>query len=174
MDGDSEASAVTKASDSGLQGTGEQGSFPCPGPTLFNTLLTEVSSFIWKCWVLLFVYHSVTHKQENLLGVADFRVYTMSLDEKREIDTFQIKKNKLLRFRRAYKWSRHIWASPGSSVGKESACNARDLVSIPGLGRSPGEGNGNPLQYSCLGSPMNRRAWLQSVGSQNSRTQLGD
>ena len=43
---------------------------------------------------------------------------------------------------------------PCSSVGKESAYNAGDLGSIPGLGRSPGEGNGNPLQYSCLENPM--------------------
>ena len=42
----------------------------------------------------------------------------------------------------------------GGSVGKGSACRARDLASVPGLGRSPGEGNGNPLQYSCLGNPM--------------------
>ena len=42
------------------------------------------------------------------------------------------------------------------SVGKESACNAGDLGSIPGMGKSPGEGNGNPLQYSCLGNPMER------------------
>ena len=42
------------------------------------------------------------------------------------------------------------------SAGKESACNMGDLGSIPGLGRSPGEGNDNPLQYSCLGNPMNR------------------
>ena len=48
---------------------------------------------------------------------------------------------------------------PHSSVGKESACNAGDLSSIPGLGRSPGEGNGNPLQYSCLENPMDRGAW---------------
>ena len=47
---------------------------------------------------------------------------------------------------------------PGSSYGKESACNAGDVGSIPGLGRSPGEGNGNPLQYSCLGNLMNRGA----------------
>ena len=45
-----------------------------------------------------------------------------------------------------------------SSVGKESACNARDPGSIPGLGRSPGEGNGNPLQYSSLENPMDRGA----------------
>ena len=47
---------------------------------------------------------------------------------------------------------------PRSSVGKESACNAGDSVSIPGSGRFPGEGNGNPLQYSCLGNPMDRGA----------------
>ena len=43
---------------------------------------------------------------------------------------------------------------PGGSNGKESACNAGDPDSIPGSGRSPGEGNGNPLQYSCLENPM--------------------
>ena len=56
---------------------------------------------------------------------------------------------------------------PGGSVDKESACNARDLALIPGLGRSLGEGNGSPLQYSCLKNPMDRKAGgLQSVGSQ--------
>ena len=48
---------------------------------------------------------------------------------------------------------------PCSSVGKESACSAGDLDSVPGSGRSPGEGNGNPLQYSCLESSMDRGAW---------------
>ena len=43
---------------------------------------------------------------------------------------------------------------PGGSEDKVSACDAGDLGSIPGLGRSPGEGNGNPLQYSCLENPM--------------------
>ena len=47
----------------------------------------------------------------------------------------------------------------GGSDGKESACNAGDLSSIPGLGRSPGEGDGNPLPYSCLENPMDRGAW---------------
>jgi len=49
--------------------------------------------------------------------------------------------------------------SPGCSVGKESACSTGDLGSIPGSGRSPGEGNGNSLQYSCLENPMDRGAW---------------
>ena len=48
---------------------------------------------------------------------------------------------------------------PGGSDSKESACNARDPGSIPGLGRSPGEGNGYPLQYSCPEKPMDRGAW---------------
>ena len=46
--------------------------------------------------------------------------------------------------------------NPGNSDSKESACNAGDLDSIPGLGRSPGEGNGHPLKHSCLENPMDR------------------
>ena len=52
---------------------------------------------------------------------------------------------------------------PDGSDGKESACNAGDPGSIPGSGRSPGEVNGNPLWYSCLGNPMDREAWRASV-----------
>ena len=52
---------------------------------------------------------------------------------------------------------------PCSSVGKESACSAGDPGSIPGLGRSPGEGNGNPLQYPCLENLMDRGAWWAAV-----------
>ena len=52
----------------------------------------------------------------------------------------------------------------GGSVGKESACNAGDLGSISGLGRFPGEGNGHPLQFSCLGNPMDREAGGCSLG----------
>ena len=50
--------------------------------------------------------------------------------------------------------------------GKEPACNAGDLDLIPELGRSPGEGNGNPLQHSSLGNPLDRGGGLQSMGSQ--------
>ena len=52
---------------------------------------------------------------------------------------------------------------PGASEGKESACNEGDLGLIPGLGRSPGEGNVYPLQYSCLENSMNRGAWQATV-----------
>ena len=52
---------------------------------------------------------------------------------------------------------------PGGSDGKESDCNAGDLGSLPGSGRSPGEGNGNPFQYSCLENFMDRGAWQATV-----------
>ena len=52
---------------------------------------------------------------------------------------------------------------PGGSDSKESACNARDLGSFPGSGRSPGEGNGYPLQYSCLENSMDRGTWQATV-----------
>ena len=62
--------------------------------------------------------------------------------------------------------SKQLWfimGFPGGSAGKESACNAEYLGLIPGLGRSPGEGNGNPLQYSCLENSMDRGAWQATV-----------
>ena len=66
----------------------------------------------------------------------------------------------------------------GGSDGKESACNAGDpeiTGLISGLGRSLGEGNGNPLQYSCLGSPMDRGAWWATVhGVAKSQIQLSN
>ena len=52
---------------------------------------------------------------------------------------------------------------PGSSVGKNSPANTGDTGSIPGSGRSPAGGNGNPLQYSCLENPMDRGAWWATV-----------
>ena len=60
---------------------------------------------------------------------------------------------------------------PGVSAGRDLPANAGDVGLIPGLGRSPGEGNGNPLQYSCLENSMDRGAWqaIQSMGSQRVR-----
>ena len=52
---------------------------------------------------------------------------------------------------------------PGGSVAENLPANAEDTGSIPGPGRSPGEGNGNPLQYSCLENPMDRGAWWDTV-----------
>ena len=64
---------------------------------------------------------------------------------------------------------------PGGSDGKESACNAGDPGSIPGSRRSPGDGNGNPLQCSCLENPMDGVAWRATIhGVMKGRTQLSD
>ena len=64
---------------------------------------------------------------------------------------------------------------PGGSDGKASAYNAGDPGSIPGSGRSPGEGNGNPFQYSCLENPMDGGVWLATVhGVAKSWTRLSD
>ena len=68
-----------------------------------------------------------------------------------------------------------LYLNLGGSDSKASAYNVGDLGSIPGLGRSPGEGNGNPLQYSCLENPMYRGAWWTTVhGVAKSQTQLSN
>ena len=70
-------------------------------------------------------------------------------------------------------WMR--WGFPDSSAGEESTCNAGDMGSVPGLGRCPGGGHGNQLQYSCLESPMDRGAWQAIAnGITKSWTQLSN
>ena len=64
---------------------------------------------------------------------------------------------------------------PGGSNGEEFACNAGDLGSIPGWGRYPGKGNGNPLQDSCLDNSMDRGAWRATVsGAAKNQTRLSN
>ena len=68
-----------------------------------------------------------------------------------------------------------ILGFPGGSDGKEPACDAGDLDSIPGSGRFPEEGKGYPLQYSCLENPVDRGAWQATVpGIPKSQAQLSD
>ena len=68
-----------------------------------------------------------------------------------------------------------LWGFPGGSDGKESVCNAGHLGTVPGLGRSLGEGNGNPLQSSCLGNLMDRGAWQATAHEvTKSQTRLSD
>ena len=70
---------------------------------------------------------------------------------------------------------RLVWVFLGDSDSKEFTCNAEDPGSIPGLGRSPGEGNSNPLQYSCLENPVDRGAWRATAHEiAKSRTSLSD
>ena len=59
--------------------------------------------------------------------------------------------------------STYVMGFFGTSVSKESACSAGDTGLIPGSGRSPGEGNGSPLKYSCLENPMDRGAWRVTI-----------
>ena len=86
--------------------------------------------------------------------------------------------NELLNLYHAYlvhliKFFKVLCGRPSSSVGKESAYNVGDWGLFPGSRRSPGEGNGNPLQYSCLEKSMDRGAWQDTVhGITKSRTQL--
>ena len=63
---------------------------------------------------------------------------------------------------------------PDDSDGKESACNAGDLGSVPESGRSPGEGNDNRLQYACLENSMDRGNWQATVHGLQSQTQLSN
>ena len=73
------------------------------------------------------------------------------------------------------KFSLYMVRFPSGSDGKASVCNAGDPGSIPGLGRSPGEGNGSPLQYSCLENPMDHGAWQVTFhGVAESWTRLSD
>ena len=64
----------------------------------------------------------------------------------------------------------YIQVFPDGSSGKESTCNAGDWASIPGQGKSPGGGSGNPLQCSCLKNPVDRGAWWAVVHSVTSLT----
>ena len=68
-----------------------------------------------------------------------------------------------LTLRRLCHLVQHVLGFPGGSVSKESACKAGDPGSISGLGRSPGEGNGNPFQYSCLENPMDGGTWQATI-----------
>ena len=83
------------------------------------------------------------------------------------LDTWHTVVENLLFMHILYEWLHHskllhltsIVAFPGGSDSKAPACSAGDPCSIPGLGRSPGEGNGNPVQYSCLENSMGKGAW---------------
>ena len=111
-----------------------------------------------------FVYHRVVERMRELCGILFITAIsfmgTPSLWKNSQRSCLQI--HSPLGF-------------PGGSNGKESACSVGDLGSIPGLGRSPGEGKGNPLHYACLENPMDEGAWSATVhGVTKSRTWLSD
>ena len=97
---------------------------------------------------------------ENNMKVSKNLKIELSYDPAIPLFGIYIKKenNNLKRYKHPFSQS-----FPGGSDGKVSACNVGDLGSIPGVGRSPGEGNGNPLQYSCLENPTDGGAWQATV-----------
>ena len=97
--------------------------------------------------------------------------YTMVLAQRQKYRS--VEQNRKPRDKSMHPWT--LWGFPGGSEVKASASNVGDLGSIPGSGRYPGEGNGNPLQCSCLVNPMNGGAWWATVHRvAKSQTRLSD
>ena len=117
-------------------------------------------SWLPLCFSILRKVHCpFEEKGYNSLLVLRMGLWNFWIRKRRSLVTFLKKKNGL----------------PDGSDGKQVTCNAADLGLIPGLGRSPGEGNGYPLQYSCLENPMDREAQQAKVhGIAKSRTRLSD
>ena len=116
--------------------------------------------------------HQGTGRDGDCRAVVQGQVATDPTSVHRQINTWVRVKFKLLYY--PVVTASLIWCASRSD-NKASACNAGDLGSIPGFGRSPGEGNGNQLQYSCLENSMDRGAWQATVhGIVKSRTQLSN
>ena len=101
----------------------------------------------------------IIRKREHtilILGKIDFKTKMVYKRQTRVLHSDQ-------GFNPRRRYSNYKQDFPGGSDGKASAYNAGELGSIPGLGRFPGEGNGNPLQYSCLENPTDRGAWQTTV-----------
>ena len=114
------------------------------------------------CWPFMYTapgtqLHSDTHKGGRSEGKKPQITSTFSKTDKNERTQEEVLVN--------VTWSGFLYAHrlPCGSDGKESACGTGDLGSIPGWGRSPGEGSGYPLQYSCLKNSMDRGTWLATV-----------
>ena len=117
---------------------------------------------------------SITDHLPSLLTDEDIEKPSVDMISLRPKDTKY--SNQGTNYRRCHKPGlRAIEGFPGGSDGKESVCNVGDPDLIPGLGRCPGKGNGNPLQYCCLENSMDRRGWWAMVhGITNNWAQLSD
>ena len=165
--------------------TGSLYCLPIPLPWLLaaTSLFSEsVSSAVCLFWFSFFLFFKIPHKSEIIWYLLFFFwLISPSIMPLRSIHVFAGNKISFFFNGREIFYCvcvyihTYISGLPWWLRGKESTCNAGGTGSIPGLRRSPGEGNGNPLQYSCLGNLMNRGAWwLQSMGLQKSQTQLSD
>ena len=153
-------------------------SIPLPLLLAGTSLFSEsVSSGVCLFWFSFFLFFKIPHKSEIIWYLLFFFwLISLSLMPLRSIHVFA--GNKISFFFSGREYSivcvyicmyvhtyihTYISGLPWRLRGKESTSNAGDTGSIPGLGRSPGERNGNPLQYSCLGNLMNRGAWRAIV-----------
>ena len=130
----------------------------------FNQFLTLHSPqgvpalyFTYQVTILWFVKLGTKHdrkeyNQSDMLYICLIIGYLIPT----KVSTFSTFETQKYKVNRVYLYD---WGFPGGSVSKEDTCNAGDPALIPGLGRSAGEGNDNPLQHSCLGNPMDRRTW---------------
>ena len=135
---------------------------------LFRSINVFIKDFVM--WLDCVVSHSAFLRVVEILFNMNYLIFNINsfLLKLTRIDSFAFA-TEILGFWRHYLYS----GFPGGSDGKETACNAGDLGSIPGSGRPPEEGNGNPLQYPCLENPMVRGAWQSTVhGVAKSRTRL--
>ena len=107
-------------------------------------------------WGTVKNWHATVH------GVAENRTWLTDWTTTKNVDTFNFLKVQWFLNHHLHKHLERI-GFPHGSVGKSSACNAGDLGSIPRSGRSPVEGTGNLLQYSCLENPMDRGAWQATI-----------
>ena len=124
-------------------------------------------SHLWKrkiifiLWVFLF---EVFLKKNSFY----WAVFLLSKTLQKRFNTFKVqtvaKKNlPMMPTSSILLWVWYAWGFPSGSMVKNLPASAGDMSLIPRLGRSPGEGNGNPLRYSCLGNPMDRGAWWAIV-----------
>ena len=112
-----------------------------------------------RLWLKSVQFSSVQFSRDHELLIAKFRVKLKKVEKSTR--PFRYTTTRPIRRLRVCvpSWSASFLGFPGGSEVKASASNAGDTSSIPGLRRSPGEGNGNPLHYSCLENPMDGEAW---------------
>ena len=144
-------------------------------------MAAQLSTFAWKIpWTEEPTVHGVAKSRTRLSNFTFFlsflqrKLHYLLQDKKQDFELQSsnviLQKNSIIFIHRL-----NIEKKIGGSDGKASAYNAGDPGSIPVRGRSPGEGNGNPLQYSCLENPMDGGAWRATVhGVPKSRTRLSD
>ena len=133
---------------------------------MVQTLLTKRHGLCWPCnghSCQFICIVRITHKSSGLLPQMAFRGYRITVAKSKPVNRMVLFLKKA-RFSHSLKFFvDRINSFPGGSDSKESAYYVEYPVSVPGSRRSPGEGNDNPLQYSCLENPMDRGAWRATV-----------